>query len=107
MLTFAVLGDRISVKEMAKVYEEVYGIKPEVERQGSFEDLQKMMREAFQKDPGNVFAWMGMHYQYYMGNGSTYLVDLDNSRLGDRKAQGVKEFLKSWPREKIAMSYMT
>ncbi|KAF2163962.1 hypothetical protein M409DRAFT_57066 [Zasmidium cellare ATCC 36951] len=102
-----VVGDRKSVKELAKVYEEVYGVTPEVQRRGSFEDLHKIMRETFQKDPSNIFAWMGMHYQYYMGKGSVTLGKDENERLGDRKPQGVKEFLQSWPRERVAMSYMS
>lgn len=95
------------MKELAKVYEEVYGVTPEVQRQGSFEDLHKIMRETFQKDPANIFAWMGMHYQYHMGKGPVSLCKDENERLGDRKPQGVKEFLQSWPREKVAMSYMS
>ncbi|KAK4499353.1 hypothetical protein PRZ48_009866 [Zasmidium cellare] len=102
-----VVGDRKSVKELAKVYEEVYGVNPTVERQGSFEDLHKIMREAFKKDPGNVFAWMGVHYQYYMGIGTVNLGKDENYRLGDRKPAGVKEFLQRWPRENVANSYLS
>lgn len=89
------------------VYEEVYGITPTVQRQGSLEDLNKMMREAFRQDPANAYAWMGMHYQYYMSSGSVSLGKTENERLGGRTPQGVKEFLQSWPRNKVAMSYMS
>lgn len=103
---YAVLGDTKSPKELAKTYEEVYGVVPTVECQGSLDDLEKKMRQAFQKEPGNVFAWMGLHYQYYMANGATRLGKTENERLGDRRPQSVKEFMQSFPRDKLAMSYM-
>lgn len=97
----------MSIKELAKVYEKVYGVAPTVERQGSLEHLEKTMRETFKRDPQNIYAWMGMHYQYYMSSGSVNLDKIENERLGERQPQGVKDFLQGWPRDKVAMSYMS
>ena len=51
-----VLGDRKSVKELAQIYEEFYGVTPIVECQVSLDDLYKNMKAAHQKEPANVMA---------------------------------------------------
>ncbi|KAF2719009.1 NAD(P)-binding protein [Polychaeton citri CBS 116435] len=101
-----VLGEKFSVKEMAETYREVYNIEPSLEPQGSFEDLHSAMTAVFQKDPTNIFAWMGMYYQYFMGTGKTNLREANNSRFPKIKPTDTKTFLQSHPRESVGMSYM-
>ena len=106
---FKVLGDRVSIKEMAKLYEQVYGVEAKLEKKGELEDLKKAMQETFKKDPQNVYAWLGMHYQYWMSNGKTSLgTDLDNEKLSEAvKPTTVEEFLKKHSRDTVGKSYLS
>lgn len=99
-----VLGDRKSVKELAQLYEKRYEIKPEVQQLGSLDDLYGKMQAAFKNQPGNPFAWMGMFYQYYMQNGSTWLGTVDNKRYPVVQPVTVEEFLKGHTKERLGKS---
>lgn len=53
-----VLGDRKSTIEIAEIFEKVYGVKPQLKRAGSLDELYKNMQQIYQKDPGNVYAYL-------------------------------------------------
>lgn len=78
---------------MAELYQKVYGVEPKVLRLGSLENLYDKMMSVFKQDPANVYAWMGMFYQYYMTNGQTSLGKLDNDRYPMVRPKGLEEFL--------------
>ncbi|KAH8657221.1 hypothetical protein BGZ60DRAFT_532068 [Tricladium varicosporioides] len=99
-----VLGDRKSVKEMAQVYQKVYGIEPRVERLGSLEELFTKMTTVFNKSPQNIFAWMGMYYHYWILSGKTKLGELDNDRYTTIKPINMEEFLKRYTKDTVGMS---
>jgi hypothetical protein len=102
--TITVLGDRKSVKEMAHLFQEAYGVEPQIQRMGSLEDLHETMISVFKEQPDNPFAWMGMFYQYYMANGSTSLGELDNERYPGVVPKSVETFLKARTKESVAKS---
>lgn len=99
-----VLGDRKSVKEIAQAYQKIYGVEPQVQRMGSLEDLYSKMTSAFKENPTNPFGWMGMYYQYWMGNGSTSLEKLDNKRYPGVVPKGLESFLKGYTKDSVANS---
>ena len=104
IFTIAVLGDRKSVKELAKQYNERYGVQPEMQQLGSLDDLYSKMQAAFKGQPENPYTWMGMFYQYYMQNGSTWVGTLDNERYPSVKPVTVEEFLKGHTKESLGRS---
>jgi len=79
-------------------------VKPEIQQIGSLDDLHSKMQVAFKSQPENIFAWMGMFYQYYMQNGSTLLGELDNERYPAVKPVTVEEFLKLHTKESLGKS---
>lgn len=99
-----VLGDRKSVKELAQLYEKQYEIKPDVQRLGSLDDLYAKMQATFKSQPKNHFAWMGMFYQYYLQNGSTWLGEVDNERYPAIQPFNVEKFLKDHTKETLGKS---
>ena len=99
------LGDSKSWPEIASIYADVYGVKPKVERQGTLDELRTTMKAVFQKDPKNMYAWIGLHYQYVSLDGSTYLRSLNNERLGNHKPKSVKSFFEEHKKEDLAHVY--
>ena len=89
---------------MAYLYQETYGVEAQIQRMGSLEDLYRTMKSVYKEQPGNIFAWMGMFYQYYMTNGSTSLGKLDNDRYPEVAPISVETFLKAHTKENIAKS---
>ena len=55
-----VVGDRKSTREIARIFESVYDIKPSMENLGSLEDLYTHMHETRAKDPSVVMSYMPM-----------------------------------------------
>ncbi|KAL4794825.1 hypothetical protein BDV19DRAFT_379176 [Aspergillus venezuelensis] len=47
-------------KEIAKSYEEVYGVPATLEKRGSLDDLYKTMHEMRAKDPQNIYSYMSL-----------------------------------------------
>ncbi len=54
----AVLGDRITTRQIAQLMEERYGVMPQLKSLGSLEALKETMNTTFRADPANVFAWL-------------------------------------------------
>ncbi len=50
------------MKQVAEVYERVYGEKLELERLGSMDDLKSKMTAIFQEVPEEPYQWMPMYY---------------------------------------------
>ena len=61
-MAIRVFGDRKSPKQIAEVYERVYGEKLELERLGSLDDLKSKMTATFQEVPEEPYQWMPMYY---------------------------------------------
>lgn len=53
-----VTGDVISIHQMAQTYEKVYGIKPELQRLGSLEDLHSTMTREREKYGDNFYKYV-------------------------------------------------
>jgi hypothetical protein len=100
-----VLGDSKSIKEMAKIYQKVYGVEPQLQHMGSLEDLYTSMTAVFQENRGNKYAWMGMFYQYYMLNGSTSLGELSNDRYPQIVPTTIEAYLKMHSKETVGKQY--
>ena len=99
-----VLGDSKSSKELAEIYEKVYGATAQLRCLGTLDDLYAKMMLAFKAQPHNQYAWMSMFYTYYMANGSTLLGKLDNERYPALKPLSVEAFLKRYTKETVANS---
>lgn len=89
---------------MAKAYEDVYGIEPKVERLGSQEDLFEKMTGVFKKNPANIYAWMGMYYQYVMAKEETQLGKLDNDQYPSVKPKSLADFFRSFTKDTVGKS---
>ncbi len=89
---------------MAKVYQEVYGVEPKVERLGSQEDLFEKMTGVFKKDPSNMYAWMGMYYQYLMAKERIQLGTVDNDRYPSVKPKSLADFFRSFTKDTVGKS---
>ncbi|KAI9724589.1 MAG: hypothetical protein M1828_003612 [Chrysothrix sp. TS-e1954] len=102
---FNMLGDSKTWPEMADIYREVYGVKPALERQGSLDELSTKLKTTFQKDPSNMYAWVGMAYQWVTSNGTTYLGKLDDKYLAGYKSKSIKDFMQDHKKEELATIY--
>ncbi|KAL4958122.1 hypothetical protein BDW69DRAFT_179909 [Aspergillus filifer] len=63
------LGDRSTIQEIAKSYEEIYGDPVKLKKRGSLDDLYKTMHGMRAKDPQNVYSYMSLFFYYYWING--------------------------------------
>ena len=100
-----VLGDRKTIREMAQLYEKVYGVDSTVRTLGTREELHDKMRAAFEMQPGNSFAWMALFYQYFQQEPSTLLGELDNKRYPNVKVAGLEDFLLAHTKEDVGTSF--
>lgn len=88
-----------SIKEIAKAYEEVKGVKVQLEFKGSVQDLARVTADARDKTPGDkYYEWMGYCYQLMTLDGTYYMSELDNDKYPAVKATTLQEFFKSEPR---------
>jgi hypothetical protein len=102
-----VLGDRKSPREIAAAIKQGYGVDVKLIPLGSLEDLHTKMRAALEKEPQNMYAWMGMNYFYHALNGSTYLPkDSDINRYPELKATKLEDFLKKFDVKTLGNAYM-
>ncbi|KAE8153642.1 nmrA-like family protein [Aspergillus avenaceus] len=65
------IGDSKSIRQIAEAFEEVYGRKPGLNQYGDMKDLYSRLEELRQKDPSNIFSYLGFAYQYYAQTGQT------------------------------------
>jgi hypothetical protein len=95
-----VRGDSKSIKEMAEIYEKVYGAKASLKHLGSLEELKKKMTQASTENPADVGAWMGLYYNHFMSNGSTRMDGTEHEGYAI-KPKSLEEFLGATQREKL------
>ncbi len=98
------MGDRKSAKEMAELYQKVYGVEPKIQRLGSLEDLYEKMTAVFKEQGPSSYAWMGMFYQYWMTNGKTSLGKLENERYSVVKPKDLETFLQGYTKDTVGDS---
>ncbi|KAI1410482.1 nmrA-like family protein [Hypoxylon sp. FL1857] len=97
------LGGRATFREIAGSFEKVYGVKPNLERQGSLDDLFKRMHELRKNEPQNIFSYMFLFFQYYMINGQTYLgPESDNDKYPQVKPVSWEDYLRSVPKDQLS-----
>lgn len=54
------LGDRKSIRQIADEFAEVYDRKPQLVRLGSKDELYQKMHDIYDKDPGNIYAYLAL-----------------------------------------------
>lgn len=97
------LGDRISVKEMAQTFKDVYGQEAPLMQLGTLDDLYRKMHAVYDSQPGNMYAWMGMFYTYYTINGQAHLSPkLDNERYPAVPTVTTRDFMQKFPLRDLA-----
>ncbi|KAJ9608223.1 hypothetical protein H2200_007211 [Cladophialophora chaetospira] len=103
----SVLGDRKSTKEIAAAIERAYGTSIELKRLGSLDDLYAKLRATMEANPQNMYAWMGMNYNYHGLNGSTYLPEKkDADRYSNLKLTKLEDFLGKYNIGTLKDAYM-
>ncbi|OTB12158.1 hypothetical protein K445DRAFT_306323 [Daldinia sp. EC12] len=97
------VGGRATIREIAESFEKVYGVKPNLESQGSVDDLYKHMHELRQKNPQNVFSYLFLFFEYYMVNGQTLLgPENDNGKYPQIKPVTWEDYMRSVPRDQLS-----
>ncbi|KAJ6028744.1 hypothetical protein N7540_004320 [Penicillium herquei] len=101
-----VLGGRTTIKELASSFENIYGIKPTLESNGSLDDLYKLMHEKREKTPEDIYGYMSLFFYYYWINGQTLLGEiLHNDRYAEVKSVTWADFMAQWPLEALPTSF--
>ena len=78
-----------------------------MKRFGSLDDLHTKLRETMAAQPQNMYAWMGMNYNYHGLNGSTYLPKkLDADRYSSVKVTKLEDFLGKYNIGTLKDSYL-
>ncbi|KAK3358484.1 hypothetical protein B0T24DRAFT_693464 [Lasiosphaeria ovina] len=102
------LGDRKSIKDIAASFEKVYGVKPNLERLGSLDDLKKRMHDLRAEDPAAIYSYMFLFYIYYLLNGSTLIgPDVDNGKYPEIKPETWEDFMRNRKLETLLGSMAT
>ncbi|KAJ3955615.1 hypothetical protein N0V92_007857 [Colletotrichum tropicale] len=97
------LGDRKTIKEIAASFERVYGIKPQMERLGSIDDLKSTMHRAQAENPSDIFKYMSLFYMYYWINGRTFVgPDVQNEKYPNVKPVTWEDFMKAHKLEELS-----
>ncbi|KAI0176529.1 nmrA-like family protein [Hypoxylon sp. FL1284] len=100
------VGDRASIRDMTKAFEQVYGVQPKLERQGSLDDLFSRMHELQRTSPQEFLSYIPLFFTYYTVNGQTLMgPELDNDQYPQVKPMTFEEFFKATPREQISKAY--
>ncbi|KAK0704043.1 hypothetical protein B0T26DRAFT_658561 [Lasiosphaeria miniovina] len=90
------LGDRKSIKDIAASFEKVYGVKPNLERLGSLDDLKKRMHDLRAESPAAIYSYMFLFYIYYLLNGSTLIgPGVDNGKYPEIKPETWEDFMRN------------
>ncbi|KAK0726155.1 hypothetical protein B0H67DRAFT_642472 [Lasiosphaeris hirsuta] len=100
------LGDRKNIKEIAASFENVYGIKPKLERLGSLNDLKNLMQELRAQHPTDPFKYLFFYMMYYWINGSTLVgPDVDNAKYPNIKPETWEDFMGKRSLGELPASY--
>ncbi|OGM42488.1 NmrA-like family protein [Aspergillus bombycis] len=98
------LGGRATIREIAQSYEKVYGVRANLERLGSLDDLYKFMHEKQAQNPADIYGYM--FFYYYWINGQTFVgPQLDNDKYPQVKPVSWEEYMRQWPLEQLPSSY--
>ena len=90
---------------MAQLFGEVYGITPRIRNLGTNADIQEKMLSAYEKEPGNPFAWLALFYQYFQQEPDTVLGELDNERYPSVEVSTLENFLWAHTKESLGNSF--
>ncbi|RAK99441.1 NmrA-like family protein [Aspergillus ibericus CBS 121593] len=100
------VSGRASIRDIARSFEKVYGIKPSLERRGSLDELYEHMHNLRSEDPQNVYGYMALFFYYYWINGQTFVgPQLDNGRYSDIKPVDWEGYMSKWPIDQLPTSY--
>jgi hypothetical protein len=100
-----VRGDRVSHKDIAKLFGEAYQTEITLQKNGSIEDLQNMIDGMRNKEPDNMQSWGPLLYFKWMLSGKADLASVDNARYPMVKPTTVAEFLKQHTLEYATKGY--
>ncbi|KAJ4044472.1 hypothetical protein NW756_004804 [Fusarium oxysporum] len=102
------LGDRKSIKEIAATFDKVYGVKPNLERLGSLEDLKAKMHALREKKAADVYSYMPLFFMYYWINGQTFVgPETDNEQYKEVKPETWEEYLSKRSLEQLPHAYFS
>ncbi|KAK5044486.1 hypothetical protein LTR84_010767 [Exophiala bonariae] len=90
-------GDKKSTREIAQLYEKVYGRVPKLVSRGTITELYDFMQAEKQKYVGqNKWLYMTWFYQYYILNGQTLLKEpIHNKRYPNVQPHSMESFFKA------------
>jgi hypothetical protein len=54
------VGDRKTTKEIAKIFQEITGLNPQLKAQGTIEDLYKLMHQLRDQNPSDLGAYLNL-----------------------------------------------
>ena len=91
--TVTVSGDRVTYTQLAQQIEQVTGHKITLERKGNVEDLKKLI-ETTKNTTHNVWAYIGMQYQYALHSGICELKNIQNSKYPNVQPTSIKQWLE-------------
>ncbi|OJJ97432.1 hypothetical protein ASPACDRAFT_32510 [Aspergillus aculeatus ATCC 16872] len=100
------LGGRATIREIARSYERVYGVKANLERLGSLDELYKTMHQKRAENPADIYSYMSLFFYYYWVNGQTFVgPETDNAKYPDVKPVDWEGFLRQWPLQQLPTAY--
>lgn len=86
-----------TLKQMATIYEEVRGVKADVEILGTVTEMREKALEARKRGSKRAFwEYIGWFYQLYTADGTWTLGELDNGKLGVKETP-LTDFLRNNP----------
>ena len=91
---FAVAGDSVSVKDVARIFEEVKKEKLTLVRKGSTDDLARWIEEEKAKSPNDPMPYVAMQYVLPMLDGRGKLHTLRNTNYPHIRPTTLKQYLQ-------------
>lgn len=84
-----------SIKEIARIYQNVRGVSVQLDHMGSIEELSIAANDAVHKMGLKRFeTWMGYFYQLYQLNGVCYMKKLDSKQYPSLHLTSLEDFLR-------------
>ncbi|CAO3682628.1 unnamed protein product [Umbelopsis ramanniana] len=100
------LGGRTTIRELSESFQEIYGIKPNLKRLGSLDDLFKHMNEVRAQQPENFLEYIPLFLLYYWTNGQTNVgPETDNFKYPNILPVSWEDFMKSRTLEQLKNAY--
>lgn len=93
--TLMVAGATLDFPQLVAEVEAGLGVRLEVIRRGSLEELDETIARAQAAEPQNFFAWLPLMYQRGMLSGQGRLTELRNSRYPGIRPLGVQDYLRA------------